>query len=83
MKQRPEVIVLDLHDAGDGRLRGARRAREGPRPRRCPSWSCPRKRSRTKADRVTAAGARRFLEKPFDPDELAAELAELLPAELS
>jgi len=30
------------------------------------------------ADRVTAAGARRFLEKPFDPDELAAELAELL-----
>jgi len=31
-----------------------------------------------RAERVTAAGARRFIEKPFDPDELASELAELL-----
>jgi CheY-like chemotaxis protein len=30
------------------------------------------------AERVTAAGACRFIEKPFDPDELASELAELL-----
>ena len=26
----------------------------------------------------SAAGARRFMEKPFDPDELANELGELL-----
>ena len=30
------------------------------------------------ADRASAAGARRFMEKPFDPDELAIELGELL-----
>jgi CheY-like chemotaxis protein len=31
------------------------------------------------AERAAAAGARRFLEKPFDPDELATELEGLLP----
>lgn len=30
------------------------------------------------AERATKAGARRFLEKPFDPEDLANELAEML-----
>ena len=78
MKQRPEVIVLDLMmPVMDGYGVLAELAKHG-RTASVPVVVLSAKAIPDEADRATAAGARRFLEKPFDPDELAAELAELL-----
>jgi CheY-like chemotaxis protein len=78
MKQRPEIIVLDLMMPvmdGYGVLDAL--AKE-PRTATIPVVVLSAKAIPDEGDRAAAAGARRFLEKPFDPDELATELAELL-----
>jgi CheY-like chemotaxis protein len=63
MKQRPEIIVLDLMmPVMDGYGVLEELAKD----------------PRTAAIPVVVLSAQRFLEKPFDPDELAIELAELL-----
>ena len=78
MKQRPEIIVLDLMmPVMDGYGVLAELAKD-PRTAAIPVVVLSAKAIPDEAGRAAAAGAQRFLEKPFDPDELAIELAELL-----
>jgi CheY-like chemotaxis protein len=78
MKQRPEVIVLDLMMPVMDGYGVLDELAKDPRTASVPVVVLSAKAIPDEADRVTAAGARRFLEKPFDPDELASELAALL-----
>ena len=78
MKQRPDIIVLDLMmPVMDGYGVLAELAKD-PRTASVPVVVLSAKAIPDEADRASAAGARRFVEKPFDPDELAIELGELL-----
>jgi CheY-like chemotaxis protein len=78
MKQRPEIIVLDLMmPVMDGYGVLAELAKD-PRTASVPVVVLSARAIPEEAERAAAAGARRFLEKPFDPDELAIELGELL-----
>jgi CheY-like chemotaxis protein len=78
MKQRPDVIVLDLMmPVMDGYGVLAELAKD-PRTAAVPVVVLSARAIPEEAERAAAAGARRFLEKPFDPDELAIELGELL-----
>jgi CheY-like chemotaxis protein len=78
MKQRPDIIVLDLMmPVMDGYGVLAELAKD-PRTASVPVVVLSAKAIPDEADRASAAGARRFMEKPFDPDELAIELGELL-----
>ena len=78
MKQRPDIIVLDLMmPVMDGYAVLAELAKD-PRTVDVPVVVLSAKAIPEEADRASAAGARRFMEKPFDPDELAIELGELL-----
>ena len=78
MKQRPDVIVLDLMmPVMDGYGVLAELAKD-PKTASVPVVVLSAKAIPDEADRASAAGARRFMEKPFDPDELAIELGELL-----
>ena len=80
MKQHPEVIVLDLMmPVMDGYGVLAELAKD-PRTAHVPVLVLSARAIPEEAERATKAGARRFLEKPFDPDDLAAELADLLRA---
>lgn len=80
MKQHPEIIVLDLMmPVMDGYGVLAELAKD-PRTADVPVLVLSARAIPEEADRATKAGARRFLEKPFDPDDLARELAELLVA---
>jgi CheY-like chemotaxis protein len=80
MKQRPEVIVLDLMmPVMDGYGVLAELAKD-PRTATVPVLVLSARAIPEEEDRATQAGARRFLEKPFDPDDLAAELEQLLHA---
>jgi CheY-like chemotaxis protein len=78
MKQRPEIIVLDLMMPvmdGYGVLDALAK---DPGTAAIPVVVLSAKAIPDEGTRAAAAGARRFLEKPFDPDELAIELADLL-----
>jgi CheY-like chemotaxis protein len=78
MKQRPDVIILDLMmPVMDGYGVLAELAKD-PRTASVPVVVLSAKAIPDEADHASAAGARRFMEKPFDPDELAIELGELL-----
>jgi CheY-like chemotaxis protein len=80
MKQHPEVIVLDLMmPVMDGYGVLAELAKD-PRTADVPVMVLSARAIPEEAERATRAGAQRFLEKPFDPDDLAAELADLLRA---
>jgi CheY-like chemotaxis protein len=78
MKQRPEAIVLDLMmPVMDGYGVLAELAKD-PRTTAVPVLVLSARAIPEEAERATKAGARRFLEKPFDPDDLTNELAEML-----
>ena len=75
---RPSVMVVDLMLPGMGGLEMLGELRMDPVLADVPvvvvsAWD------HLEADAL-AAGAARFLEKPFEPDELRATVAELLPA---
>jgi CheY-like chemotaxis protein len=79
-RQRPEIIVLDLmmpvmdgYAVLDALAKDARTAS-------VPVVVLSARAIPDEAERAVGAGARRFLEKPFDPDLLAGELNELLGA---
>jgi CheY-like chemotaxis protein len=78
MKQRPEIIVLDLMmPVLDGYGVLAELSKD-PRTAAVPVVVLSARAIPDEAERAAEAGARRFLEKPFDPDELAIELDALL-----
>jgi len=67
-KQRPEIIVLDLMmPVMDGYAVLAELAKD-PRTAEVPVVVLSARAIPDEAERATSAGARRFLEKPFDPD---------------
>jgi len=77
-RQRPDAIVLDLMMPvmdGYGVLDAL--AKDG-RTSSLPVLVLTAKAIPEEEDRVTKAGARRFLTKPFDPNDLAGELERLL-----
>jgi twitching motility two-component system response regulator PilH len=79
-RQRPDAIVLDLMMPvmdGYGVLDAL--AKDG-RTAALPVLVLTAKAIPEEEDRVTRAGAKRFLTKPFDPDDLAGELERLLDA---
>ena len=79
MKQHPEAIVLDLMmPVMDGYGVLAELAKD-PRTAGVPVLVLSARAIPDEAARATEAGARRFLEKPFDPDDLVRELAGVLP----
>lgn len=79
-KQHPEIIVLDLMmPVMDGYGVLAELAKD-PRTARVPVVVLSARAIPDEAERAVGAGARRFLEKPFDPELLAAELDDLLDA---
>ncbi len=80
MKQRPEIIVLDLMmPVMDGYGVLAELAKD-PRTAGVPVVVLSARAIPDEAERAVGAGASRFLEKPFDPDLLASELDDLLDA---
>lgn len=79
MKQHPEAIVLDLMmPVMDGYGVLAELAKD-PRTAGVPVLVLSARAIPEEAGKATDAGARRFLEKPFDPDDLIRELADVLP----
>lgn len=81
MKQHPDVIVLDLMmPVMDGYTVLDELAKDA-RTAGIPVLVLSARAIPAEAKRATEAGARRFLEKPFDPDVLAEELAEILASE--
>jgi CheY-like chemotaxis protein len=79
-KQRPEIIVLDLMmPVMDGYAVLAELAKD-QRTASVPVVVLSARAIPDEAERAVGAGARRFLEKPFDPDLLAGELDSLLDA---
>jgi CheY-like chemotaxis protein len=77
-KQRPEIIVLDLMmPVMDGYAVLAELAKDH-RTVDVPVVVLSAKAIPDEAGRAVDAGARRFLEKPFDPDALTEELDALL-----
>jgi CheY-like chemotaxis protein len=77
-KQRPDAIVLDLMMPvmdGYGVLQALEK---DERTARVPVVVLTAKAIPEEEDRATAAGAVRFLTKPFDPNDLARELEALL-----
>lgn len=77
-RQRPDAIVLDLMMPvmdGYGVLDALAK---DPRTSHVPVMVLTAKAIPDEGEKVTEAGARRFLTKPFDPDDLAAELEALL-----
>jgi CheY-like chemotaxis protein len=79
-KQRPEIIVLDLMmPVMDGYAVLAELAKD-PRTADVPVVVLSARAIPDEAERATGAGARLFLEKPFDPDALTDELDALLAA---
>jgi CheY-like chemotaxis protein len=79
-RQRPAIIVLDLMmPVMDGYAVLAELARD-PRTSAVPVIVLSARAIPDEAERAVGAGARRFLEKPFDPDLLARELDSLLDA---
>jgi len=80
MKQRPQIIVLDLMmPVMDGYGVLAELSKD-PRTANVPVVVLSARAIPDEAERAMGAGARRFLEKPFDPDQLAGELNDLLNA---
>jgi CheY-like chemotaxis protein len=80
MKQRPEIIVLDLMmPVMDGYGVLTELAKD-PRTAGVPVVVLSARAIPDEAERAVGAGASRFLEKPFDPDLLASELDDLLDA---
>jgi CheY-like chemotaxis protein len=79
-KQRPEVIVLDLMmPVMDGYGVLAELGKDD-RTSHVPVLVLSARAIPEEAERATRAGARRFIEKPFDPDDLTSELEGLLSA---
>jgi CheY-like chemotaxis protein len=79
-RQKPDVIVLDLMMPvmdGYGVLDALAK---DDRTSHVPVLVLTAKAIPSEEERVTQAGARRFLEKPFDPNDLAGELERLLAA---
>jgi CheY-like chemotaxis protein len=79
-RQRPDVIVLDLMMPvmdGYGVLEALGK---DARTAALPVLVLTAKAIPEEEARVTGAGAKRFLTKPFDPDDLAGELERLLEA---
>jgi CheY-like chemotaxis protein len=79
-RQRPDVIVLDLMMPvmdGYGVLEALGK---DTRTAALPVLVLTAKAIPEEEARVTGAGAKRFLTKPFDPDDLAGELERLLEA---
>jgi CheY-like chemotaxis protein len=79
-RQRPDVIVLDLMMPvmdGYGVLEALGK---DSRTAGLPVLVLTAKAIPEEKARVTGAGAKRFLTKPFDPDDLAGELERLLEA---
>ncbi len=82
MKQHPEIIVLDLMmPVMDGYGVLAELSKD-PRTANVPVVVLSARAIPDEAERAVGAGARRFLEKPFDPELLAHELDDLLHAGL-
>jgi CheY-like chemotaxis protein len=79
-RQRPQIIVLDLMmPVMDGYAVLEALAKDD-RTASVPVVVLSARATPDEAERAMGAGARRFLEKPFDPDLLAGELNELLAA---
>src|SRR3954464_3194044 len=78
MKQRPRVMVLDLLPPVMAVYGVLNELAKDPRTAAIPVVVLSAKAIPNEAGRAAAAGARGVLEKPCDPEELAAELAELL-----
>ncbi len=79
-RQRPDAIILDLMMPvmdGYGVLDAL--AKDG-RTSEVPVLVLTAKAIPSEEEQVTRAGARRFVTKPFDPDDLARELEHLLTA---
>jgi len=81
MKQHPDVIVLDLMMPVMDGYTVLDELTKDERTAGIPVLVLSARAIPAEAKRATDAGARRFLEKPFDPDVLADELAEILAAE--
>jgi CheY-like chemotaxis protein len=82
-RQKPDVVVLDLMMPvmdGYGVLDAMQR---DPRTAGLPILVLTAKALPDEEERVTEAGARRFVTKPFDPLDLARALEELLAEEPS
>jgi CheY-like chemotaxis protein len=79
-RQRPAIIVLDLMmPVMDGYAVLAELGKDA-RTANVPVVVLSARALPEEEDRATEAGARRFLEKPFDPDALTDELNDLLAA---
>jgi CheY-like chemotaxis protein len=79
-RQRPEIIVLDLMmPVMDGYAVLEALAKD-ERTASVPVVVLSARAIPDEAERAVGAGARAFLEKPFDPDLLAGELNDLLSA---
>ena len=74
-----DLVVLDLNMPDIGGYRGHRvHPRPGQAARACRSWSSPRAATTARETRALAAGATRFMTKPFSPDGLLGEVRALL-----
>ena len=78
MKQHPDVIVLDLMMPVMDGYTVLDELGKDPRTAAIPVLVLSARAIPAEAKRATEAGARRFLEKPFDPEVLADELLEIL-----
>lgn len=77
MKQRPDLILLDIGmPAGDGHV-VAERIRNSTTVMDVPIIFLTARQSADDRQRAIAAGADRYITKPFDPDELLATIDEV------
>jgi CheY-like chemotaxis protein len=82
-RQRPQIIVLDLMmPVMDGYAVLDALAKD-ERTASVPVVVLSARAIPDEAERAVSAGARRFLEKPFDPDLLTGELNDLLAGDVS
>lgn len=77
-RERPALIVLDLHlPDGDG-LDLARRLKASPETEQCPILACTAGAMKGDQERALAAGCDAYVSKPIDTREFSALVASML-----